>query len=168
MRHHYAICTGVVLTIAGIALAGATSLVACGTNAIGVDACRRVEEARCKRAEGCGVSLASPPHVGAPGTDVDACIAYYRDACLHGLVRVAEPSTVEVNACVTRIESGTCEATVTPTLAPECAWLGTELGDAAADAEASAAVDASTDDASPEASTQDADSAAAEDASSHP
>jgi hypothetical protein len=160
VRHHYAICTGVVLAIAGTALGGAASLTACGTNAIGVDACRRVEEARCKRAESCGVSLASPPHTGAPTTDVDACISYYRDACLHGLVRVAEPSTAEVDACVTRIESGTCEATVTPTEAPECAWLGTELGDAAGDAEAS-----TTTDASAETSTQEADSATVAEAS---
>jgi hypothetical protein len=96
--------------------------------------------------------------VGAPETDVDACITYYRDACLHGLARVVEPSTAEVNACVTRIETGACDATIAPTLAPECAWLGTELGDAGA----SAANDAGDGDAS----TQIADGATEGDARS--
>ena len=134
------------------AFVGATSLAACGTEAIGIDACRRVEEARCKRAQGCGIDLTSPPHTGAPGSDVEACVLYYRDACLHGLVRTAEPSAAEVNACVARIENGTCDATVTPALTSECAWLGTELGDAAVD---SATPDAAGD-AAAEASVQEA------------
>ncbi len=127
---------GAVLSLAGIALGGlvsVTSLTACESDAVGVDACRRVEEARCKRAPACGVSLTSPPHEGSPGSDVDACIRYYRDACLHGLVRTKEPTSTEIDACVARIETGTCEATVTPSLTNECAWLGTELNDAESD-----------------------------------
>jgi hypothetical protein len=99
--------------------------------------------------------------VGAPDTDVEACISYYRDACLHGLARLVEPSAAEVNACVTRIETGTCDATITPAVAQECAWLATELGSDAGDAGASEADAASSD-----SSTQIADGATAGDASS--
>ena len=140
---------GVFLSIAGIALGGVASLAACGTDSVGVDACRRVEEARRKRAPSCNVSLTVPPHEGAPGSDVDACVLYYRDACLHGLSRTVDPSNAEVDACIARIENGTCEATVTPALTNECAWLGTELGDASTDgsveAEASVVETGSTD-----------------------
>jgi hypothetical protein len=120
----------------------------CGTNAVGVDQCRDIEEARCTGALSCGII-----------TDVDTCKRFYRDQCLHGLA-VASPGTAAVSACVATInaagvcamadagtplkECGTvsasapgaktaCDIISSPELAAECAFLvpGADAGTAA-------------------------------------
>ena len=111
----------------------------CGTNAVGVDACRDIEQARCRADLPCGVV-----------TDVKACERYYRDHCLHGLA-AKPPGGGAVGACVAVIEAagrcaeadpqtalGDCEEAVTdpkrglktacdvvahPELATECIFL---------------------------------------------
>lgn len=99
---------------------------ACGTDAVGVETCRKVEEARCRKAPDCGIALDQPPHVG---DDVDACIRFYRDACLHGLETQADPGTVASNACVGAIQNADCttdegKATVQhPETNAACTWL---------------------------------------------
>lgn len=98
-------------------------LAACGTDAAGIDSCRTLEAARCERAASCEISLANPPHEGAPEKDVAACKRFYRDACLHGLVSQAEPGELEVEACRAAIETGSCEIVRDPTLARECVFL---------------------------------------------
>ncbi len=105
-------------------LAGPAS--ACGTDAVGVDACRQIESARCKAAPKCDVSL-EPPHTTA-GTDVDACIRFYDTACLHGLAAGSDPGAIAVNACVAAIGDHPCSPgrtnlVKTPELDPACAWL---------------------------------------------
>jgi hypothetical protein len=76
-------------------------LVACATDAVGVDTCRKIEYARCDAASHC------------PGTfgaiDPGACRRFYRDHCLHGLP-AADPGA-KVNSCVGDIDSlGACAA----------------------------------------------------------
>jgi hypothetical protein len=71
----------------------------CGTNAVGVEDCRDIEEARCRAGESCGLV-----------DDVAACQRFYRDHCLHGLM--TEPTNgASVEDCVRAIEAaGRCAA----------------------------------------------------------
>lgn len=114
---------------------------ACGTDAVGVDACRRIEEARCARAPFCAdIDLSRPVHRDAPAQDVAACVRHYREACLHGMVRPDEPSPGDVQACVKAIQEGDCDTVKTPERAAGCAWL---VPPAPAPAPVEAAADAS-------------------------
>lgn len=125
-----------ILRIAAPAFAGVlVAVAACGNGADGVDACKQIEEARCKLAPACGITLQPPYHTA--GTDVDACIRYYNIACLHGL-EVGNPGPTAVNACVAAITD--CATASAPQTNPACAWLvpaGTDAG-------ATAVVDAGT------------------------
>jgi hypothetical protein len=113
---------------------------ACGTDAVGVQACRQVEEARCQEAPGCGVALEPPYHTS--GTDTSECIRFYNDQCLHGVASGADPGPTAVNACVAAIHSastieGHCSIVIDPSTSGACVWLGVS----------SPAVDASSDSA---------------------
>jgi hypothetical protein len=96
---------------------------ACGTDATGIDSCRKIETARCQQALACGISLATPPAVS---DSVDGCISFYNDACLHGL-EVADPGTPAINACVDAINdvdaSNHCLTVQYPQTSLSCAWL---------------------------------------------
>ena len=121
---------------------------ACGTDAIGIDTCRQVEEARCRQAAHCpGIDLSQPVHRNSPITDVDSCIRYYHDACLHGLAAPADPGAVATKACVDAINTGDCAIVITPQLAPACVWLvpPASVVDAAADVDAADAADTATE-----------------------
>ena len=89
------LCLGVLaaLTVFGVTGSG------CGTAAVGIDACRDIETARCEAAQYCGRI-----------DDVEACQRYYRDHCLHGLAEGVEaPTPDQVEACVKTIErAGQC------------------------------------------------------------
>jgi len=130
---------------------------ACGTDAQGIEACRTIEEARCRRAPSCGVDLSQPVHRDAPKTDVDACIRYYHDACLHGL-ETPDPGGPSVQACVAAIQSAGCDVVLHPESNPSCAFLTAAT---AADAGADAPPDAAPDTA-PAADTAPAQDAASE------
>jgi hypothetical protein len=132
------LCLGVLATLGAL---GATGT-GCGTAAIGIDACRKIETARCEAAQYCGRI-----------DDVAACQRFYRDQCLHGLAEGVEtPTPDQVDGCVRTIEKAgecakgdrratldTCETQVTtdprgaetacqivlfPEWATECKWLG--------------------------------------------
>jgi hypothetical protein len=100
-----------------LALFGWLMTQGCGTDAVGIDACRRIEQARCRKALGC-------PELGVQtARGVEECSQYARDRCLHGLA-VAEPSAAIIDACVSAIEQATtCEIIAAPDTAPECAFL---------------------------------------------
>ena len=89
----------------------------CGTDAQGSDACRRIEQARCRRAASC-------PELGLASDQIQACVEYSRDQCLHGLM-VPDPGPVVVDRCVRAIEqsSTACELVVAPETIPECVFL---------------------------------------------
>ena len=108
--------------VAGVLVAMAA---ACGNGADGVDACRQIEDARCKLAPACGITLQPPYHTA--GTDVDACIRYYSIACLHGL-EVGNPGPTAVSACVSAITD--CAAVAAPQEKAACSWLAPEGTDA--------------------------------------
>jgi hypothetical protein len=121
------------LVLAPVGLTLAIAAGACGTDAGGVGSCRQVEEARCRAALGCNISLATPVH---NGDDVAACIRFYDDACLHGL-EVADPGALEVNQCVALIGNPAgdggqknCDIVANPQNYPACAWLSPSPTDA--------------------------------------
>lgn len=106
-----------------LACAGLLGL-ACGTEPVGVDACRRIEHVRCESAAACGIDLSMPVHRGdSPASDVNACKRYYDDACLHGLATTKEPGNVAVQACIDAIITGSCDVVRTPESDPACAFL---------------------------------------------
>jgi hypothetical protein len=131
------------LLVAGPAVASG-----CGTDAVDVDGCRQIEEARCRQAPACGIPIAMPYFTSE--TDVDACVRYYDDACLHGLA-VSDPGPAAVSACVTAIEDDTmkkdgCSVVKQPqTDTAACGWLlpptsAVDASDAPSDAAADADV----------------------------
>lgn len=134
------------LPIVAVSL-GIAAFLACGTDPVGVDACRRIEGARCESAYGCGIDLTKPVHRGdTPSLDVGACKRYYEDACLHGLVAREDPGSVKVEACVQAITdpNTSCEVVRTPEIHPACAFLSSAPA-TPADAATDATVDANTD-----------------------
>jgi len=125
-------------------LAGAAAAIGCGTDAVDVDGCRQVEEARCYQAPACGVTLAVPNFTS--GTDVDACIRFYDDACLHGLV-AADPGPTAVAACVAAIQNSSAKNHCSVVKAPQtdavaCGWLVPPASAVADASDAPQAVDA--------------------------
>lgn len=121
---------------------------ACGTDAVGIEACREIEGARCELAPACGIDMSIPKHWGGSGTDVTSCQRYYRDACLHGLASGIEPGNVALQDCVAAVRAGDCNVVRTPELHPACAFLippapppePVVVDDAGADATSDAAI----------------------------
>ena len=143
MRIALRIAVRVVALVAGLgAFALALALAqACGTDAVGIGACREVETARCTHAAACGVDLSHPVHSDGTEGDVESCIRFYQDQCLHGLVASKEPGAIAVKACVDAISSGDCAVVKQPETSSACAWL---IPPAAVDA---AVADSATTDA---------------------
>ncbi len=140
------------MTLGFLALVGgAVALVAaCGTEAVGVETCRQIEAARCKQAPNCpNIDLTRPPHRDSPKTDIDMCIRFYNDACLHGLATNTDPGAPATKACIDAINAGDCNVVYHPETAPACAWLVPPAAPPPADAGADGAADSGpTDSAS--------------------
>lgn len=116
---------------------------ACGSDAVAIEPCRRIEEVRCERAAACGIDLGRVPHEKerSPENDIAACKRFYRDACLHGLTSQVDPGAPAVDACVNALKTGTCAVVLKPGTAGACAFLnqappdaGTTTVDAGSDA----------------------------------
>jgi len=104
-------------TAAMLACAWASFSGGCGTDAVGIDHCRDIEQARCVAAAACGTV-----------TDVPACQRFYRDQCLHGMALDESPGKVKTEACVAAIEAaGNCVKAGGSTPA-ECQELSAETG----------------------------------------
>ena len=89
------------MSLAAGALLTALAPASCGTDAVGVDACRAIETARCEAATACGFTQEK----------VDACTLFYRDQCLHGIENAdaGAPATEVVDACVAAVNAtATC------------------------------------------------------------
>ena len=132
-----------VLTILSIVAASPLgSAFGCGTSAVGIDDCRRIETARCNAAVYC------PDVFGS--IDAKACSRFYRDQCLHGLLISDSPGRPAVTRCVDAIDKlgrcvrdngtsasvgdcgastldqnvqGVCDLVAKPELIPDCAFL---------------------------------------------
>jgi hypothetical protein len=146
--------------VLAFAAAAAGLAAGCGSSAVGVDACKSVEDARCRAASACGVLL-QPPY-STTGSDVDECIRFYDVACLHGLAGGSDPGPTGVNACVAAITSHPCDKggpnlVESPQSSPACAWLvppNTPATSDASEAEASSEAGAASDGAGSEGATE--------------
>lgn len=77
----------------------------CGTDAQGVDTCRTIEQERCRQALACPDQF----HLTSE-REVDDCVRYYRDQCLHGLSG-SDVGGPQVDQCVQTIRrAGACAA----------------------------------------------------------
>ncbi|MEZ4298216.1 MAG: hypothetical protein R3B70_24905 [Polyangiaceae bacterium] len=90
------------------ATALALCLAGCGPEAIGVDACRKIESARCDAAAACGFDEA----------EVADCKLLYTDQCLHGIEnKDHRPTETETEACVAAVTAaGDCAADGVPAI----------------------------------------------------
>ena len=103
-------------TLAGLIGLVLSAAYGCGTDAVGIEDCRQIEQARCDAGAACGVVK-----------DVDACKRFYRDHCLHGLAIADSPGPTRVKACVTALAAAAqCEREFGPQ-APT-ASCGAEIG----------------------------------------
>jgi hypothetical protein len=112
-----------VLVVLGSCTLAFAAVVACGSSAQGVDACKTIEHARCGQIPSCPNVTVSPPIWYTSGSAVDACNRYYDTACAHGLSIGSNPSTSDVNQCVDAITSGDCSVVATPWSNASCVWL---------------------------------------------
>ena len=88
----------------------------CGTDAIAVDECRDIENARCEAGKFCGFV-----------DDVEQCKRFYRDQCLHGMAAGERPGALRIKECVATIRAaGECAKAGAKTLA-ECVTQGLPL-----------------------------------------
>ncbi len=101
-------------TSALFALLGTAFLsLACGTDAVGVEACRKIEDARCTRFYGCELVA-----------DLAACQRFYHDQCLGGVPGKVTPNASQVNSCVAAINGdATCGVAKAPEKSNACAFL---------------------------------------------
>jgi len=116
------------LTAAVVAALGAMALAyGCGTDAVGVDACRTIEKARCEVAPAC----TGDPDTFAIRTEeqVQNCITLYNDHCLLGLENAEddEPGQGDIDRCVAAIQAtANCKKAGIATMAEcvEVVWIG--------------------------------------------
>jgi len=90
---------------------------ACGTDAVGVEACRTIESKRCEVAPACAED---PTSLGvATEEEVANCKLLYRDHCLNGLENdEEEPDQQQVDGCVAAIDAAAaCKRDGTATMA---------------------------------------------------
>ncbi|MDB4939223.1 MAG: hypothetical protein JWP87_6195 [Labilithrix sp.] len=119
------VVSGVVVTF------GIAGAFACGTEPVGVDACRQIETARCENAKSCGIDLSKPVHRRDGNSpekqdqqDVGACKRFYDEECLHGLVTTVDPGAIKTQACVDAINNATdCDIVKFPEKSPACDFL---------------------------------------------
>jgi len=103
---------------------GAMAVFACGNGANDPAGCRTLENARCARAQECGIDLMYPLHAGDTAEDaIQACQDYYNVACDHGFVTTANISLEDISGCATAITNGSCNIVINPQLALGCSWL---------------------------------------------
>jgi len=68
----------------------------CGTDAVGVEACRQIEATRCAAAQACGYTQ----------DQTDACNIFYRDQCLVGIENDTKaPEDAAIKACVNAVNA---------------------------------------------------------------
>jgi hypothetical protein len=73
------------------------AIASCSTGAVGTQACREVETARCQAAAACGFSA----------DQVSNCTLFYRDQCLDGIQNTTDnpPSTAEIQGCIDAVNA---------------------------------------------------------------
>ncbi|MBW2529545.1 MAG: hypothetical protein JRI23_35535 [Deltaproteobacteria bacterium] len=97
-------------------IAGVAGIYGCDNGAVGVEACREIEVARCRAVVGCPTSPVETDE------DVENCELHYRDQCLFGMADSINPDQPAVTGCVAAIEQ-----------ARACWDSGQTLGDCSAE-----------------------------------
>lgn len=99
LRFHHALLFAAGL---GCALTPALLSAGCGPTAVGVESCRKIEDARCDAAASCTMS----------SEQIADCKLFYQDQCLHGIENTAHrPTEAEVSACIASVKAtGACAA----------------------------------------------------------
>lgn len=91
----------------------ASSSWGCGTEAVGVEACRKIETARCAAFKSCGLL-----------DDFEGCERFYRDQCLGGVPGKVNPNAALVSECVAAITAdSSCKVAKAPEADAACAFL---------------------------------------------
>jgi hypothetical protein len=93
-----------------LALAAPVLIFGCGTDAVGIEACRAIERARCEVAPVCE---GSDTPLGVTEERVENCILYYRDACRLGIenVEATDIDQGQIDACVAAVQAlGACRS----------------------------------------------------------
>jgi hypothetical protein len=122
---------GRILALAAFAsLPLAWLLPSCGTDAVGVKACRQIEAARCEALLSCPASQ----HGFERAEQVDACKLFYRDDCLHGLASSREPAESEVTGCVAAVKATAACAKAGAATMTDCAGATLVASDVASEA----------------------------------
>jgi hypothetical protein len=96
-----------------LALAGASLLLAhvgCGTDAKGIEACRKIEAQRCELAPICAAyAEAHDLRVIKTPDDVTRCQEFFHDQCLNGIENAGEqarePNDAEASACAAALKA---------------------------------------------------------------
>ena len=90
------------LSAVALALAPFVLVPACSTGAVGVDACRAIESARCDAVPACE---GDDPSFGIVTEEqIRNCKVFYNDHCLHGLENTEEdPSQDTIDDCVAAV-----------------------------------------------------------------
>ncbi|NRA35027.1 MAG: hypothetical protein HRU17_16995 [Polyangiaceae bacterium] len=98
----------------GAVLIGLCATAGCETDAVGVEACRSIELARCQARVNCDQIEQS---------ELDPCERYARDHCLHGIALEAAPDQADVDECVEAVnDTANCDKLTRLDLA-ECSFL---------------------------------------------
>lgn len=134
------------LSIVAALVMGLTAAVACGTEPVGVETCRKIEFARCETAEACGIDLNYPTNRATTASKrVGECKRFYEDACLHGIAGAIDPGPPGADACVRAIlDTPGCDVVKKPDIHPACSFLipPIVIDSGTPEADADAAVDA--------------------------
>ena len=130
----------------GAVLLGLCATAGCETDAVGVEACRSIEAARCQARVDCNQMEEA---------ELESCQRYARDQCLHGVALEDAPDQADVDECVEAINDvANCDNITRLDLA-ECSFLTPN------DTETPAETPEDTDSAAPAESDANADSGAA-------
>ena len=119
----------------------------CGTGGVDVDGCRQSRRPAAARAR---LVIEITARYFTSGTDVEACIRYYDDACLHGLAS-SNPGASAVSACVTAIQNDSTRKDGCSTVKPPqteqtaCGWLVPPVPTTPPDASEAPTADAAAD-----------------------
>ncbi len=93
LRFHHALLFAAGL---GCAITPVVLSAGCGPSAVGVEACRRIEDARCDAAASCGMAK----------DQIADCKLFYQDQCLHGIENTAHrPTEAELSACIASVKA---------------------------------------------------------------
>jgi hypothetical protein len=90
--------------LAGAGLPFALAPAGCGTDAVGIEACRQIQTARCNALQQCVFDVETKERYSAD--QAKACTDFYRDQCLVGIENdTKEPTDATIKGCVAAVNA---------------------------------------------------------------